>query len=97
VKGVTEFKVDISKLKSEGGDVIKELAEFIKEKTKAEVETTTSEIRVKSDEEIISKPYLRVLLRKYLHQTELKEYFRVIGGKENGLVIKEKKTAEEEE
>jgi hypothetical protein len=92
-----EFKVDISELKGEGGDVVKELVEFIREKTKAEVETATGEILVKSKEKTISKPHLRVLLRKYLYQTELKEYFRVIGGKENSLVIKEKKTTEEEE
>ncbi len=93
---MTEFKIDISELKGEGGDVVKELADFIKEKTKAEVETATNEITVKSEERIIAKPYLRVLLRKYLHQTELKEFFRVIGGKENTLVVKEK-TAEEKE
>jgi hypothetical protein len=94
---MTEFKIDISELKGEGGDVIKELADFIKEKTKAEVETATSEIVVKSGERIIAKPYLRVLLRKYLHRTELKEYFRIIGGKENTLIVKEKETTEEEE
>ena len=94
---MTEFKIDKSELKGEGGDVIKELADFIKEKTKAEVETATSEIVVKSGERIIAKPYLRVLLRKYLHRTELKEYFRIIGGKENTLIVKEKETTEEEE
>jgi hypothetical protein len=91
-----ELKVDISELKKEGGDVIKELADFIKEKTNAEVETTTLEVIVKCEEKTISKPYLRVLLRKYLHQTELKEYFKVIGGKENSLLVKEKKIVEEE-
>jgi len=94
---MAEFKIDISEIKGEGGDVVKELADFIKEKTKAKVETATSEIIVKSEEKGMSKPYLRVLLRKYLHQTELKDYFRVIGGKENRLILKEKKTTEEEE
>jgi len=94
---MTELKVDISELKKEGGDVIKELADFIKEKTKADVETTTNEIIVKSEEKTVSKPYLRVLLRKYLHQTELKEYFKVIGSKENSLLVKEKKAVEEKE
>ncbi len=94
---MAEFKIDISEIKGEGGDVVKELADFIKEKTKAKVETATSEIIVKSEEKDMSKPYLRVLLRKYLHQTELKDYFRVIGGKENRLILKEKKTTEEEE
>jgi hypothetical protein len=94
---MTETKVDISELKSEGGDVIKKLAEFIKEKTKADVETTTNEIVVKSEEETGARAYIRVLLRKFLHRQELKEYFRVIGGKENALIVKEIKVAKEEE
>jgi hypothetical protein len=94
---MAELKVDISELKSEGGDVIKELADFIEKKTEARVETTTSEIVVKSDKEGVSKPYLRVLLRKFLHKTELKDYFKVIGGKEDTLFVKEKKATEEEE
>lgn len=94
---MAELKVDISELKGEGGDVIEELVDFIKEKTGAKVVTATSEIVVKSDEEAVSKPYLRVLLRKFLHKTELKDYFKVIGGKENTFIVKEKKAAEEEE
>lgn len=92
---MTEMRVDISELKSEGSDIIKELAEFLEEKTKAEVETATSEIIVKGEEKTISKKYLRVLLRKFLHRNELKDYFRVIGGRENTLIVKEKKIAEE--
>ena len=92
---MTEMKVDISDLKSEGGDLIEELAEFLKEKTKAEVETATNELVVKREGENVSRSYLRVLLRKFLHKNELKEYFRVIGGKENTLIVKERKIAEE--
>jgi hypothetical protein len=92
---MAEMRVDISELKSEGGDVIKELAEFLEEKTKAEVETATNEIVVKGEGKTISKKYLRVLLRKFLHRIELKDYFRVIGGRENTLIVKEKKIAEE--
>lgn len=93
---MAEIKIDMSELKSEGSDLIKELAEFLKEKTKAEVETATDEIIVKGEGKATSKKYLRVLLRKFLHQVELKEHFRIIGGKENTLVVKEKKIAEEE-
>ena len=92
---MAEMRVDISELKSEGSDIIKELAEFLEEKTKAEVETATNEITVKGEEKTISKKYMRVLLRKFLHRIELKDYFRVIGGRENTLIVKEKKTAEE--
>lgn len=91
---MAETKVNISELKSEDSSLIKELAEFLKEKTKAEVETTTDAIIVKSEDKDVSKKYVRVLLKKFLHKNELKEYFRVIGTEET-LTIKEKKTEEE--
>ncbi len=92
---MTEIRVDISELKSEGSDTIKELAEFLEEKTKAEVETATNEITLKGEEKNISKKYLRVLLRKFLHRIELRDYFRVIGGGENIFIVKERRIAEE--
>ena len=92
---MSEMRVDISELKSEGSDLIKELAEFLEERTKAEVETATDEIVVKGEGKNVSRSYLRVLLRKFLHKQELKEYFRVIGGKENTLIVKERKISEE--
>jgi len=92
---MTETRINISELKSEGSDLIKELTAFLEEKTKAEVETTTDIIIVKGEEVNISKKYLRVLLKKFLHKTELKDYFRVIGKEENTLMVKEKKAAEE--
>lgn len=93
---MSEMRVDISELKSEGSDLIKELVEFLGEKTKVEVERATDEIVVKGEGKNVSRSYLRVLLRKFLHKQELKEYFRVIGGKENTLVIKERKISKEE-
>ncbi|MEM2419810.1 MAG: 60S ribosomal protein L22 [Candidatus Bathyarchaeia archaeon] len=94
---MVEVRVDISELKAEGDDLIKELADFLREKTNMEIETTADEIIVKTEGKALSKKHLRVLLRKYLHKVELKEYFRVIGGKENTLIIKEKKISEMEE
>jgi hypothetical protein len=93
---LAEARININELKSEGSDLIKELATFLKEKTNAEVETGTDELIVKSEEANVSRAYLRVLLRKFLHKKELKDYFRVIGGKENTLVVKGKKAPEEE-
>jgi hypothetical protein len=93
---MVEIKIDISELKAEGGDVVKELAEFLKEKTNAEVETLTNEILVKSEEKSVPKQYLRVLLRKFLHKSELKDYYKVISGKEGALKVKERKLPEEE-
>jgi hypothetical protein len=93
---MTEMKIGISELKGEGSDLVKELADFIKDKTKAEVKTETSEIVVTGEKETVSRTYLRVLLRKFLHKKELKDFFRVIGSKENMLMIKELKVTEEE-
>jgi hypothetical protein len=95
---MVETKINISDLKKEGSDVVKDLTAFLKERTNAKVEAETAEITVKGEgEEAISRTYLRVLLRKFLHRQELRDYYRVIGGKDNTLVVKEKKTAEEEE
>jgi hypothetical protein len=93
---MSETKVDISDLKKEGSDLIKDLSQFIKEKTKADVETATDCITIKTKEKAVLRTHLRVLLKKFLHQQELKEYFRVIGGKENTLIVKEIKITEEE-
>ncbi|MCD6431079.1 60S ribosomal protein L22 [Candidatus Bathyarchaeota archaeon] len=93
---MSEIRIDITELKSEGSDLIKELAEFIKQKTGSEVETAMDEIIVKNEEENVKRKYLRVLLKKFLHKNELKDYFRVIGGKEETLVVKERKISEEE-
>jgi hypothetical protein len=91
---MTETTINISELKSEGGNLIEELADFLKEKTKAEVETTTETVIVQSKGKNVSKKYIRTLLKKFLHKKELKEYFRIIGEKET-LKVKEKKITEE--
>ncbi|NWF86484.1 60S ribosomal protein L22 [Candidatus Bathyarchaeota archaeon] len=93
---MVETQINISELKSEGSDVIKELTEFLKERTKADVETTADAIIVKGEGKNVSRKYLRILLKRFLHKSELKDYFRVIGEKENVLMVKEKKIAEEE-
>ncbi len=94
---MSETRIDIADLKSEGADLIKDLAEALKTKTGADVETTLNEIVVKSKEKPVPRTYLRVLLRKFLHKEGLRDYFRVIGGKENILKVKEIKLGEEEE
>jgi hypothetical protein len=93
---MAEAKIDISELKDEGSDLIKELNTYLTEKTNAKVETGMNEITVKGEEPNVSRTYLRVLLKKFIHKKELKEQFRVIGGKENTLIIKGKKVSEEE-
>jgi beta-phosphoglucomutase-like phosphatase (HAD superfamily) len=93
---MVEMKIDASELKSEGKDVITELADFLKEKTGAEVTTESKKVTIKGEGAAVSKKYLRVLVKKFLHKSELKEYFRVISDKEDTLKVKEKKIYEEE-
>ncbi|HJW98109.1 MAG TPA: 60S ribosomal protein L22 [Candidatus Bathyarchaeia archaeon] len=93
---MTETKISISELKDEGSDVIKELVTYLKDKTSTEVETAGNEIIIKGEEPKVSRTYLRVLLKKFIHKKELKEHFRVIGGEDNTLIVKGKKTFEEE-
>lgn len=94
---MAQIKIDVSELKSEGNEVIEKLAEFLKEKTGVKIETTSNQIMVGSEEEYASKQYLRLLLRKFLHKNELKDYFRVISEKEDTLKVKERKIPAEEE
>ena len=95
---MAETKIDISDLKREGSDVVKELTAFLEGKTSTKAETGTDDITIKGEgEKTVSRTYLRILLRKFLHKNELKDYYRVIGGKDNTLVVKEKKISEEEE
>jgi len=93
---MTEARIDITELKDEGSDVIKELTTYLTEKTNAKVETGVNEITVKDEKLVVSRTYLRILLKKFIHKKELKEQFRVIGGKENVLIIKGRKVPEEE-
>jgi thymidylate synthase len=95
---MVELKIDASELKSEGKDVITELADFLKGKTGAEVTTESNKVTVKGEGAAVSKKYLRVLVKKFLHKHELKEDFRVISDdeEEDTLKVKEKKIYEEE-
>jgi beta-lactamase regulating signal transducer with metallopeptidase domain len=94
VENMAETRINISEIKSEESSLINELIDFLKEKTEAQVETTTDAIVVKSEDKNVSRKYVRVLLKKFLHKNELKEYFRIIGTEET-LTVKKKKTSEE--
>jgi hypothetical protein len=93
---MVEVKIDASELKGEEKGVIKELADFLKEKTAAEVTTESEKLTVKGEGAAVSKKYLRVLLKKFLHKHELKDYFRVISDEGDTLKVKERKLYEEE-
>ena len=94
---MVEMKIDASEIKNEGKDIIKNLSDFLKEKTNMEVTTEAETVTVKGEGEAVSKKYLRVLMKKFLHKQELKEYYRVIADEENTLKVKERKLYEEEE
>jgi hypothetical protein len=94
---MANIKIDIGELRDKQGDEVKKLTDFLEEKLKTKTDLADREITLKPEEEelVASKDYLRVLLRKFLHKEDLKEKFRVIAGKENVLVIKERKRVSE--
>ncbi len=93
---MVEMKVDASELKGDETKLIEKLADFLKEKTGGEVVTEAKTVTVKGEGEALSKKYVRVTLKKFLHKHELSESFRVISNEENTLKIKERKLNEED-
>jgi hypothetical protein len=94
---VSTVTIKTSELRGKNAEKIKDLAEFLKSKVDAKIDVAGNEI-ILNYEEVKERPpktYIRVLLRKFLHKTELKEQFRVISGKENVFIIKERKWAVE--
>ena len=93
---MVEIKVNASKMKSEGADTLTELQAFLKEKTGGDVENDGGNMTVKTEAQGVTKKYVKVLLKKFLHHSELKEYYRVIAGDEGTLTLSERKVYEEE-
>jgi hypothetical protein len=93
---MVEMKVDASELKGDETKLIEKLADFLKEKTGGEVATEAKTVTVKGEGEALSKKYVRVTLKKFLHKHELSESFRVISNEENTLKIKKRKLKEED-
>ncbi|MDH5663351.1 MAG: 60S ribosomal protein L22 [Candidatus Bathyarchaeota archaeon] len=85
--------VKISELRGKDEENVEDLAEFLEGRADVTVDVTSDEITLKYEEgkKGPSRSYLRVLLRKFLHKADLKEEFRVISGKENVFIIKERK------
>jgi len=81
---VPELRVDVSDLKSESSNLVKELVIFLEEKANVKVETTANEIIVKG--EAASKKWvLRTLLKDFLQKVNVKG--KVKKGKENTLIV----------
>jgi hypothetical protein len=81
--------------KADSGTV-KDFVSFLENRVDSKVKLVGGKITIDEGENAPSKAYLRVLIRKFLHQVELKEDFRVISSKENVFTIKERKEAREE-
>ena len=92
-----EIKVDASEIKGEKDNVIKDLEDFLKEKTSAEVVTEGEKLTVKGEGDAVTKKYVKVLLKKFLHKQNLTETFRVIMDKEDTLKVKERRLYEDQE
>jgi hypothetical protein len=93
---MVDVVVDASELKDEGKEVVQALADFMKEKTGAEVTENSNKVTVKGEGKAVSRKHLRVLVKKFLHKQALKEYYRVIGGDEDVLMVKGRKLGEED-
>jgi hypothetical protein len=97
VKNMVEMKIDANEIKSKS-DMVQKYADFIKEKTNADVSSNGNTIIVKGEGPAVAKKYLRVLTKKFLHKYDLINDYRVIADKdENTLQIKERKLNEEED
>lgn len=88
---MSSIVIEISELRNRYKERIKGLAEFLEGKLGVKIAVSERELKVESEKEALSRAYLRVLLRKFLHRENLKEDFRVISGSEGALVIKERK------
>jgi len=99
MKKLSSIIIDMKELRDKHGEEAKKLKEFLEDKLKTKIDMADREITLKPTEKgtVASRDYLRVLLRKFLHKEDLKEEFRVIAGKENTLVIKERKMVTESE
>lgn len=91
-----EVKINASEIKGEKDNIIKNLADFLKDKTSADVVTEGEKVTVKGEGDAVTKKYVKVLLKKFLHQQELTETFRVIMDKDDTLKVKERRLYEEE-
>ncbi len=93
---MVEMKVNASELKGDEDKLIEKLADFLKDKTGGDVTTDSKVVTVTGEGEALSKKYVRIIVKKFLHKHELSETFKVIGDEE-ALKVKERKLDEEED
>jgi hypothetical protein len=93
---MVEMKVNASELKGDESKLFEKLSDFLKEKTGGDVTTDGKTVTVKGEGAALSKKYIRVTVKKFLHKHELTETFKVIADEENTLKVKERKLEEED-
>lgn len=93
---MVELKINASELKVDEPKIVDKLTDFLKDKTGGDVTSDGKEVIVKGEGAAITKKYIRITIKKFLHKHELTENFRVIGDEET-LKIKERKLPEEED
>jgi hypothetical protein len=52
-------------------------------------------IKINNENNEISKKYLKVLAKKFLHKAELKDFYRILSINEDTIKVREKKVYEE--
>lgn len=93
---MVEIKVNASELKGDESKLFEKLSDFLKDKTSGEISNDGKTVTIKGEGAAITKRYIKVTVKKFLHKHELTETFRVIADEENTLKIKERKFDEEE-
>ncbi len=94
---MVELKVEASELKGDESKLFEKLTDYLKDKTGGEVTSEGHVVTIKGEGAAITKKYIRVTLKKFLHKHELSDNFRVISDDESTLKVKERKLAEEED
>jgi hypothetical protein len=93
---MVEIKVNASELKGDETKLFEKLSDFLKEKTGGDVTNDGKTVTIKGEGAAITKKYIKVTVKKFLHKHELTETFKVIADEENTLKVKERKLAEED-
>ena len=89
---MSSIVIDVSDLRNYEGNCVKDLANFLEKRLDGTVTAAKKEVILAFEEgKEASRSCLRLLLRKFLHQADLKEELRVISSGENSFTIKERK------
>jgi hypothetical protein len=93
---MSSIVIDVSDLRSYEGECVKDLASFLEKRLDGTISVAKKEVTLAFEEgKEATRSCLRLLLRKFLHQADLKEELRVISGGENSFTIKERKVYSE--